>query len=328
MRVLGITLGDVTGIGPEVTIKALSEPGSIDAALVLIADRETIRRSVLAAEWPEIPPIWPGRGQATPGIWQMNPGGEALPAQLECGDARAARAALAWLQLGARLSYEREFDGMVTAPVNKEAILRTGVAFVGQTEGVTQLAGSPATGMMLLGTDERGRWLRVLLATTHLPLRAVPEAITGAGLKQSLQLADRACRQLGLARRRIAVCGLNPHAGEGGYLGREEIDVIRPAVTAGQEAGFEVTGPYAADTLFHRAVRGDFEVVLAMYHDQGLGPLKLVAFDTGVNWTVGLPFVRTSPDHGTAYEIAGKGLADSTSMKAAIRLALQLVGSV
>lgn len=218
-----------------------------------------------------------------------------------------------------------ELDGLVTAPVSKEAILRAGVPFIGQTEYLTTVAGEVPTGMILLGTDDRGRWLRVLLATTHLPLKDVAASLSRAGMVQSIRLAAQACVELGLPQRRIAVCGLNPHAGEGGKMGREEIEIIGPAVEEAREQGMEVEGPYSADTLFHRVYRGDYEVVVAMYHDQGLVPLKMVAFDSGVNWTVGLPFVRTSPDHGTAYDIAGCGIANPSSMVAAIELAAQLV---
>lgn len=325
MRVLGITLGDITGIGPEVTFKALHGWSPGEDAVVLIGNPEVIRRGLPLAGWDEEPPVWPGRPHLRPGLWQFDPGGTGERIPSAAGNAKAARQALKWLRAGARLCREGQLDGLVTAPVNKEAILRTGESFVGQTEVVTEEAGSPPTAMMLLGTDERNRWLRVMLATTHLPLRQVPGAITRERLESHLRLADRAGRELGLPHQRIAVCGLNPHAGEGGYLGTEEIEVIQPVVEAARKGGMEVEGPLAADTVFHRAIQGEFEVVLAMYHDQGLAPLKLAAFDTGVNWTVGLPFVRTSPDHGTAYGIAGHGVANPGSMKAALALAWQLI---
>lgn len=327
IRVLGITLGDVTGIGPEVAIKAIAGSTEPDTALVLIGDEGVIRRTSAVVGWSGAFHPWLGREQASPGVWWCRPEGAELPDRLPAGDARAAVAAVKALKMAAQMGLHGDIDGVVTAPVNKEAILRTGQPFIGQTELITELAGGPSTGMMLLGTDAWGRWLRVLLATTHLPLRRVPAAITRDGLRESLKLADRACRELNLERRRIAVCGLNPHAGEGGYLGNEELEIIGPAVREAQESGLDVSGPWAADTLFQRAIRGEFEVVLAQYHDQGLAPLKLVAFETGVNWTVGMPFVRTSPDHGTAYEIAGRGVADPSSMRAALRLAIQLTGN-
>jgi 4-hydroxythreonine-4-phosphate dehydrogenase len=179
--------------------------------------------------------------------------------------------------------------------------------------------------MMLLGTDDRGRLLRVALATTHVPLRAVADNLTIEKVQTAVELSARACQDLGIARARIGVCGLNPHAGEGGKIGTEELTTIAPAVRHAQAQGIEAVGPISADALFYYALRGDYDVVVAMYHDQGLAPLKMIAFEQGVNWTLGLPFIRTSPDHGTAYDIAGKGVANPSSMIAAIRLAKQLV---
>jgi 4-hydroxythreonine-4-phosphate dehydrogenase len=195
---------------------------------------------------------------------------------------------------------------------------------VGQTEMLSQLARTERTAMMLLGQDDRGRWLRVALATTHVPLKNVSDQLTTAKIETAIDLAAQACRDLGLPRARIAVCGLNPHAGEGGKMGMEEISTISPAVLAAQSRQMDVVGPLSADALFYYAYRGDYDAVVAMYHDQGLVPLKMVAFEQGVNWTLGLPFIRTSPDHGTAYDIAGQGKANPSSMVAAIRLAKQL----
>ncbi len=178
--------------------------------------------------------------------------------------------------------------------------------------------------MMLLGHDEKNRWLRVALATIHISIKSVPRKLTGEKITLAIELAARACRDLGLPRAKIAVCGLNPHAGEGGEFGDEEIKTIAPAVRAAQRRGLDVAGPLSGDTVFYHALQGEFDAVVAMFHDQGLAPLKAVAFDTGVNWTLGLPFIRTSPDHGTAYDIAGKGIANPSSMIAAIRLAKQL----
>jgi len=177
---------------------------------------------------------------------------------------------------------------------------------------------------MLLGQDEHDRWLRVTLVTTHAPLKMVPEQITRPKVELAIELAAQSCRDLGLSRARIAVCGLNPHAGEGGQMGGEEQEIIGPAAAAARRRGIDVSGPLSGDTVFYHALRGDYDVVVAMYHDQGLAPLKAVAFDTGVNWTLGLPFIRTSPDHGTAYNIAGQGVANPRSMIAALRLAKQL----
>jgi 4-hydroxythreonine-4-phosphate dehydrogenase len=170
--------------------------------------------------------------------------------------------------------------------------------------------------MMLLGQDSGGRWLRVALVTTHVPVKVVAQQITHAKVELAIDLAARSCRDLGLPRARVAVCGLNPHAGESGQMGDEEQTTIGPAVLAARRKSLDVVGPLSPDVVFYHALRGDYDAVVAMYHDQGLAPLKTVAFDTGVNWTLGLPFIRTSPDHGTAYDIAG-----------AIRLAKQLAAN-
>jgi 4-hydroxythreonine-4-phosphate dehydrogenase len=218
----------------------------------------------------------------------------------------------------------KQCDALVTAPVSKEAIIRAGVPFVGQTEYLSGLAATDRTIMMLLGADDRQRWLRVALATTHLPLREVADRLDQSKIELAIERAAQACRDLGLPRARVSVCGLNPHAGEGGKFGTEEQTIITPAIEAAREKGIDVVGPLAADTLFYYALRGDYDAVVAMYHDQGLAPLKMIGFDTGVNWTLGLPFIRTSPDHGTAYDIAGKGVASASSMLSAIRLAKRL----
>ena len=225
---------------------------------------------------------------------------------------------------GAERCLRHELDALVTAPVNKEAIVRAGHAFVGQTELLSQLAGTDRTAMMLLGQDDRGRWLRVALATTHLPLKLVSDHLTQAKIEMVIELAAQACRDLGLPRARVAVCGLNPHAGEGGEMGTEEQTTIAPAVGAARRRQIDVVGPLSADALFYHAFKGEYDAVVAMYHDKGLVPLKMIGFETGVNWTLGLPFIRTSPDHGTAYDIAGQGKANPSSMLAAIRLAKQL----
>jgi 4-hydroxythreonine-4-phosphate dehydrogenase len=255
----------------------------------------------------------------------VQPTTAALPKKLTVGSPLAANSAMAALRAGAEHCLRGELDGMVTAPVNKEAIIRAGHKnFVGQTEFLSQLAGAKRTAMMLLGHDEKDRWLRVALATIHISIKSVPRKLTAEKIALAIELAAQACRDLGLARAKIAVCGLNPHAGEGGEFGDEEIKTIGPAVRAARKRGSDVAGPLSGDTVFHYALRGDFDAVVAMYHDQGLAPLKAVAFDTGVNWTLGLPFIRTSPDHGTAYDIAGKGIANPSSMISAIRLAKQL----
>jgi 4-hydroxythreonine-4-phosphate dehydrogenase len=322
---IGISLGDVTGIGPEIALKALAdETPAEDTRYLLIGDADHLRRlnQKLGLNLPL--PSYTGNKTAPGRIFVSNPLPDPLAPVLAGGAPAAARAAVSWLAYGAERCLRHELDALVTAPVNKEAIIRAGQPFVGQTEFLSHLAGTDRTVMMLLGHDDRGRWLRVALATTHLSLRSVADNITRPKVETAIELAARACHDLGLPRERVGVCGLNPHAGEGGEFGTEEIDVIGPAVLAAQKRQLDVAGPLSADTLFHRAYKGDYDAVVAMYHDQGLAPLKMVAFESGVNWTLGLPFIRTSPDHGTAYDIAGRGIADPSSMIAAIRLARQL----
>jgi 4-hydroxythreonine-4-phosphate dehydrogenase len=321
---IGISLGDTTGIGPEVTLKALAaEIKSDEARFLLIGDRE--HTHALNRQLGLNLLLQAYRGKEEPGrIFVCNPLSESLPAGLAPGAPAAARAAVAWVQDGAERALRGEIDALVTAPVNKEAIVRAGISFVGQTEFLSQRAGVERTVMMLLGHDDRGRWLRVALATTHLPLKMVPENLTSEKIALAIERAAEACHDLGLPRARIGICGLNPHAGEGGHMGTEEQTTIAPAVIEMQRRQVDAVGPLSADALFYYAFKGDYDAVVAMYHDQGLAPLKMVAFEHGVNWTLGLPFIRTSPDHGTGYDIAGQNKASPSSMIAAIRLAKQL----
>ena len=321
---IGISLGDLTGIGPEVTLKALAAGAPSDEArYLLIGDVDHTLR-VNQQLGLQLPVQLYSNARENGRFFLHNPLPEPLASSLAAGSPTAARAALAWLTEGAQRCLRHELDALVTAPVNKEAIIRAGQPFIGQTEFLSRLAGIERTAMMLLGHDDRGRWLRVVLATTHLPLKLVAGQVTQAKVELAIELAAQACHDLALPRARVGVCGLNPHAGEGGELGTEEQTIIAPAVSAAQERQLEVAGPFAADSLFHYAFRGDYDVVVAMYHDQGLVPLKMIGFDSGVNWTLGLPFIRTSPDHGTAYDIAGQNKANPSSMMAAIRLAKQL----
>ena len=322
---IGISLGDVSGIGPEVALKAVAAGRQDDDTKYLfIGDENLLQR--LNQKYSLDLPLQKFVGYGGSGRYFVaNPLSEPLPENPPAGSPAAAQAAVAWLRAGAERCLRRELDALVTAPVNKASIVHAGHPFTGQTGFLSDLAGARRTAMMLLGTDERGRWLRVALATVHISIKTVPQELTAEKINLAIELAVESCRDLGLSRAKIAVAGLNPHAGEGGEFGDEEIKTIAPAVLAAQKRGVDVVGPLSGDTVFHYALQGDFDVVVAMYHDQGLAPLKAVAFDTGVNWSLGLPFVRTSPDHGTAYDIAGKGVANPSSMIAAIRLAKQLV---
>jgi len=326
---IGISLGDVTGIGPEVALKAVAaELERDDTKFLLIGDENLLYR--LNQKLSLNLPLKKFSGYDQTGkLFVVQSLTTPLPETVPTGSEVAANTSMAWLYDGAKRCLRGELDALVTAPVNKESIIRAGHPlaghpFVGQTEFLSELAGARRTAMMLLGQDEHGRWLRVALATIHIALKSVPEKLTPKKLTLAIELAAQACRDLQLPRARVAVCGLNPHAGEGGQFGDEEIKIIAPTVHTAQKHGIDVVGPLSGDTVFHYALRGDFDAVVAMYHDQGLAPLKAVAFDTGVNWTLGLPFIRTSPDHGTAYDIAGKGIANPSSMISAIRLAKQL----
>jgi 4-hydroxythreonine-4-phosphate dehydrogenase len=312
---LGITLGDPSGIGPEVALKALGAEGRAGAfEYVLLGDRGTIERTAARV----------GLKLPLGGSIRVEHCGPELPEQAPCGSRIAAESAMAALKRGAELCLAGELAGMVTAPVHKESIIRLGKPFMGQTEFLSEMAGARRTAMMLLGADEQKRWLRVALVTTHVPIRAVAESISEAKVQQAIELAAEACRDLALPRTRVAVCGLNPHAGEGGEIGTEEITTIGPAIAKARASGCDVAGPIPADTLFYYALRGHYDAVVAMYHDQGLAPLKMIGFESGINWTLGLPFIRTSPDHGTAFDIAGQNKANPASMVAALNLARTL----
>lgn len=324
---IGITLGDVTGIGPEITLKALAAwrreaPREPEVRFLIFGDGGWLARANATVGLPLVP--WQGPNTPAPVAW-LDPRPKPLPASLPAGAAPAALAALDWLREGTHRCLAGELAALVTAPISKQAVLRAGVPFVGQTEFLAELAGTRRAVMMLLGDDDTGRWLRVALATTHVPIRELPGALTRDKVELAIEQAAAACRALDLPRARIGVCGFNPHAGEGGLLGREDLEVVAPAVAAARARGLDAHGPLAADTLFHQAWQGEFDVVVAMYHDQGLAPLKLVAFDRGVNWTLGLPFIRTAPDHGPAYDLVGTQRARPDSLVAALRLAVRLV---
>jgi 4-hydroxythreonine-4-phosphate dehydrogenase len=323
---IGIALGDVTGVGPEVALKAVAAEAKKDGAqYVFIGDENLLEK--LNRKLPRPLPL-KKLSENNGRFFTTNPFDKKLSTKLPNGSPLAANAAMASLREGAKRCLSGELAALVTAPVNKEAIIRAGHKnFVGQTEFLSGVAGAKRTAMMLLGHDDQNRWLRVALATIHISIKSVPKKLTAKKIALAIELAAQACRDLQLPRARVAVAGLNPHAGEGGEFGDEEIKLIAPVISALKKKGMDITGPLSGDTVFYYALRGDFDAVVAMYHDQGLAPLKAVAFDTGVNWTLGLPFIRTSPDHGTAYDIAGKWEANPSSMIAAIRLAKQLAAN-
>lgn len=297
---IAVTMGDPAGVGPEVVRKALEDPAIREAAdWVVVCD---------AAVLGPVPARVVDLHQLGPGDF---PTGQL---SAECGNA-----ALEYVRVATGMCLRGEAAAMVTAPLNKEAVALSGRNFSGHTEFIAGLCGGADSRMLLVSEQ-----LRVVHVTTHRPLREACN-VSRERVERTIELGHEAMRLLGFPEPRIAVCGLNPHAGEHGLFGREDLDAIAPAIEAVRAAGMGASGPFAGDTIFLRAVRGEFDLVVAMYHDQGHIPMKLLAFDSGVNVSLGLPIIRTSVDHGTAFDIAGKGIANATSMKAAMKLAVTMV---
>jgi 4-hydroxythreonine-4-phosphate dehydrogenase len=308
-------MGDPAGIGPEIILMALSRPAPGrptanfgGAEFVVYGD--------------------PGVFAARAGMLGLNPESlrlepcSSLPPDVAPGrlDPRAGAAAFQAIRQATLHAIEGRVRAVVTAPLNKEALNAAGFRYPGHTEILAELAGGVPVRMMLANAE-----LATVLVTIHQPLREAISSLTTENIADTIRIADRHFRRSGTGAPRIAVAGLNPHAGEGGLMGREEIDIIAPAVRLARAEGIDASGPHAPDTVFMHA-RGfaRFDVVVAMYHDQGLIPVKYLGLDEGVNVTIGLPFVRTSPDHGTAFDIAGRGTADPRSLLAAIRMADRL----
>ncbi|MBY4945989.1 4-hydroxythreonine-4-phosphate dehydrogenase PdxA [Cupriavidus respiraculi] len=328
---IAITTGEPAGIGPEISIAAVlqlagSKP---QARFHVLGDARLLAQR---AEALGVSEAW--RHLLSGGHAVVDDIALAVPSAAGHLDARNGPYVLSLLDAavdGLRAPHGEapRYAAMVTAPVQKSTINDAGVSFTGHTEYLAEHAAVPRVVMMLAGPQPAhdNAMLRVALATTHLPLRAVPDAVTIPLLLETLDIVDHDLRRyFGIARPRILVTGLNPHAGESGHLGREEIEVIAPALERAREAGIDARGPYPADTLFQPRLLRDADCVLAMYHDQGLGPLKYGTFGHGVNITLGLPFIRTSVDHGTALDLAGTGRAGHGSMVEAIRCALAMAG--
>jgi 4-hydroxythreonine-4-phosphate dehydrogenase len=306
---IAITTGEPAGIGPEIAVAAAA---ASPLATVLIGDAQLLRGAALAAgiDWP-LP--------SCVGIEHIAAAAPVVAGRL---DTRNAKYVLGTLDAAIDACLRGRCRAMVTAPVHKGLINDAGVAFTGHTEYLAQRTNTPHVVMLLVGGG-----MRVALASTHLPLAQVAGAITADSLAATLDVLDHDLRaRFGIAQPRIGVAGLNPHAGEGGHLGREEIDVIAPSLAAARARGIDAAGPFPADTLFVPAMLSRFDAVLAMYHDQGLPVLKHASFGHGINVTLGLPIVRTSVDHGTALDLAGEGKADAGSMMAALALADRLAG--
>ena len=303
-----VTAGDPQGIGPEVVLRALAtrrEAGR-DVSAVVVGDFRAMRRAgaLVGAEVVRVSAL----EASDEAIAVFDPGDDDEPVEV-ASVRRAVEACLAG-----------NAAGLVTAPIHKGALAKRGFAYRGHTDFLGHLCGVERPVMAFVGGE-----LMVALVTVHVPLRDVADLLDVSSVLHTIRTADEALRErLGLEAPRLVVCGLNPHAGEGGLLGHEELVVIGPAVRAAAELGVQVTGPVSAEAAFRAAAAGEADLVVAMYHDQGLAPLKLVDFGRSVNWTLGLPILRTSVDHGTAYDIAWQGVADPASMLSAIELAERL----
>jgi 4-hydroxythreonine-4-phosphate dehydrogenase len=309
---IGITMGDPCGVGPEVTLKALRllrQEGWAAAGLIIYGDadalRGTVERCLAAGPHATVPLVDLGNFDAEPCEGPCMEGGRAAIEYVE--------AAVEDMKAGA-------IDALATAPVSKEAVQMSRPGFIGHTEYLGEAFGVKRPVMMMVGGG-----LRVALVTAHCALAEVPRMVTGESVSETIRVTDEAVRRyFGLKAPRIGVCGLNPHPAENAPWTREDAEIVSPAIARARQSGIKCEGPLAGDTVFHRALKGEFDAVVAMYHDQGLAPLKAVAFSAAVNVTLGLPVIRTSPGHGTAFDIAGRGVADARPMAEAIKLAARM----
>lgn len=324
---LAITMGDPSGVGPEIILKALADVAVFDRCRPLvIGDRRILER---AAVWTDV--MLPveiitelDSGLYQPGSLPLMDLSNAPLDQCPVGQISPAsgRAAVEYVFRACDLALSGQADALVTAPLNKAAMNQAGYAYAGHTELLAERTGASKVSMLLTGSN-----LRVVHVSTHVSLEEAIRRVTRARVEEVIDLANRSARALGFARPRIAVAGLNPHAGEGGLFGDQETREIVPAIHAARQRGLDVSDPQPPDTVFLRAVRGEYDIVVAMYHDQGHIPMKLLGFDEGVNVSIGLPIIRTSVDHGTAFDIAGTGKASERSLLAAIDVAVRMVAA-
>jgi 4-phospho-D-threonate 3-dehydrogenase / 4-phospho-D-erythronate 3-dehydrogenase len=325
---LAITLGDPAGIGPEIILKALAHADVFERCRPLvIGDRRLLAR---AAAWvgQDMPAFdvltHPRHGAYRAGTVPVLDLANADPAEIPVGIESAAggRAAVEAVFRACDLTMTGETDAVVTAPLNKAAMHMAGFKYPGHTELLAERTGAGKITMLLTGPN-----LRIVHVSMHVGLTEAIARVTTERVLDTIHLAEEACRALGIAHPRIAVAGLNPHASEGGLFGNQEATAIIPAIEAARAEGIDVSDPQPPDTVFLRATKGTYDIVVAMYHDQGHIPMKLLAFDSGVNVSIGLPIVRTSVDHGTAFDIAGKGIAREESLIAAMNVAIQMVSA-
>jgi 4-phospho-D-threonate 3-dehydrogenase / 4-phospho-D-erythronate 3-dehydrogenase len=324
--IIGITMGDAAGIGPEIILKAMAHKEIYEISKpFIIGDKKILERAkrfvdsgleIEAINEFQLKNIDCEYGKIF--CIDLNLLSENLP--IGQVSAEAGNAAFQYLKMAIELANRKQIDAICTAPLNKEALHLGGHKYPGHTEILADLTGTKDYSMML-----SARKLKVIHVTTHVGLIDAVRMINSDRVYKVIQLAHETLQKSGIPSPKIAVCGINPHAGENGLFGYgEEEEKVMPGVKRAQDEGIDVIGPLPADTLFFRAVRGDFDIVVAMYHDQGHGPVKVLGLDAGVNITVGLPIIRTSVDHGTAFDIAGKGIADEASLVEAIRQAVEL----
>ncbi len=318
---VGITMGDPAGIGPEIILRVLEERSLFEICRPVIIGDEGILNQT-AGEFGIKIPVLPVSSPAEMVREVVNVISLSDLKGLDRGKVSeaAGHASGRYIESAVSLALRGEIDAVVTAPINKESFNLGGFHYPGHTEFLADLTGTADYAMMLMGEK-----LRVILLTIHCPLMAVAGMLTRDDTVRIIRLADRSLRDFfGISHPRLALASLNPHAGEGGLFGEEESVALLPAAAAARDEGIDVTDPMPSDTLFYKAVRGAYDIVVCPYHDQGLIPLKLLHFDDGVNVTLGLPIIRTSPDHGTAFDIAGRGVANPASMEAAIVTAVAM----
>ena len=322
MEKIAITMGDAAGIGPEIIVKALYCAEIRDfCAPFVIGSRAVMQEAIDLLKLPLKLRLIKTPDECKSGIGMIELIDVEISEAFEKGKATAknGKACVSYIKKAVELALNKKVDGIVTAPISKEALKMAGIKWHGHTEMLAELTDTKDYAMMLAGEP-----LKVILVTIHTPLRSVPDMITRERVLKTIRLAKKACSMMGIENPRIAVAGLNPHAGEAGIFGDEESSEIIPAIEEAKKFGIHAAGPYPPDAVFNKAYNGEIDMVVCMYHDQGLIPLKMIAFDRGVNVTIGLPLVRTSPDHGTAYDIAWKGIANPSSMLEAIKLAARL----
>lgn len=325
---LAITLGDPAGVGPEIIVKALARAELFARCRPLvIGDARILERAArqVGLDAPRFEVVAaPRQGSYQPGTLPLLDLGNAAPEDCPTGQVSAAagRAAVEYVFRACDLALAGEADAVVTAPLNKAAMNLAGFHYAGHTELLAERTGAKQVSMLLAGPK-----LRVMHVSTHVSLEEAIRRVTRERVLKVIELAGEAARALGFVQPRIAVAGLNPHAGEGGLFGDQEAREIAPAVAEARARGWDVSDPQPPDTVFLRAAQGAYDIVVAMYHDQGHIPMKLLAFDEGVNVSIGLPIIRTSVDHGTAFDIAGTGQARETSLLAAIDVALRMAAA-